>query len=90
MVPTLTVVTPGEDTVLECAVDANPFETGMISWSRQGFNFNSSRISVKNGNGSSILMIHNVTREDVGEFVCRARNNLGETNVTAGLLVERK
>ena len=62
-VPTLVVVAAGDDAVLECAADANPLPSDLVTWSRQGFNFASSRVSVMAGNGSSLLTVHNITSE---------------------------
>ena len=89
-VPTVVAAALGEDAVLECTADANPLSRDTVTWSRSGFDFSSGRVSRTAGNGSSVLTIRNVTREDAGLFLCRANNGIGMVNASAALLVERE
>ena len=89
-VPSTVVVAPGGEAVLDCTADANPLPADLVSWGRENFHFDSSRVTVTSGNGSSVLVIRNVTSEDAGQFLCRAHNDIGQVNATATLLVERE
>ncbi|XP_043190544.1 nephrin-like isoform X2 [Amphibalanus amphitrite] len=84
----VSMVSTGEDAVLECSADANPAAPGMISWHREGFNLASDRVSTFTRNGTSYLTVHNATKEDIGEFLCRADNGVGQATATAALLVK--
>ncbi|KAF0313813.1 Titin [Amphibalanus amphitrite] len=86
----ISMVYPGEDGVIRCSVNANPMEDYMISWHREGFNLASDRVSTFTRNGTSYLTVHNATKEDIGEFLCRADNGVGQATATAALLVKRK
>ncbi|XP_037082277.1 nephrin-like isoform X2 [Pollicipes pollicipes] len=87
-VSTVSMVSPGEDGVLECVADANPTTADMITWHRDDFDFSDSRVTMFYGNGSSYLTVRNATREDIGEFLCRVDNGVGKVTATARLLVK--
>ncbi|XP_037084807.1 synaptogenesis protein syg-2-like isoform X2 [Pollicipes pollicipes] len=84
----VSLVSPGDDGVLECAADANPSTADMITWHRAGFNLSSNRSKMFYSNGTSYLTLYNVTKEDIGEFQCRANNAIGEASTIARLLVK--
>ena len=88
--PGVSLVSPGEDGVLTCSVDANPITENTLSWHRDSFDWASSRVSVFSRNGTSYLTVHNVTKEDTGQFQCRADNGVGQAAATAALLVKRE
>ncbi|XP_037078243.1 nephrin-like [Pollicipes pollicipes] len=67
-ISTIVMVPSGGEAVLTCSADGNPFTSDMITWQRNHFNFSSSRVNIANVNGSSILTLYNVTKEDIGEF----------------------
>ena len=83
-------MSPGEDGVLKCSVDANPITETTLSWHRDSFDLASSRVSVFSRNGTSYLTVHNATRQDSGQFQCRADNGVGQAAATATLLVKRE
>ncbi|XP_037082293.1 nephrin-like isoform X2 [Pollicipes pollicipes] len=86
----VSIVSSGEEGTVVCRVDANPFTDAMITWHRDLFNFNSSRVTIFSRNGTSYLTIRNVTREDIGEFHCRINNGIGEAAAAARLVVKHE
>ena len=86
----VSMVLPGEDGILKCSVDANPIDDEMITWYREGFDLSSGRVSTFTRNGTSYLTVHNATKEDIGQFQCRADNGVGQATATAALLVKRE
>ena len=65
--------------ILECHFKGNPLPP-VVKWSRAGYNM--SRPIEEMSPGWSKLIVHNVTKEDSGSFVCEATNGIG-TAVTA-------
>lgn len=85
MATELAVVDQGSNAFLECQVDANPVSNDVIRWQRANFDMGRTRQSVENGR--SYLIIHNVTREDSGIFLCVADNGIGNEATRASILL---
>ncbi|XP_074653019.1 nephrin-like [Tubulanus polymorphus] len=76
----------GADAIFECAVDANPKNDKMISWSREGFD--TSRMSViQSDEGKSVMKLTKVTKADSGEFLCTVTNGIGKAHVKEAELI---
>lgn len=85
------MVNEGDNAELECTVDGYPLGTEHVMWKRGGGFPMEARTSFQFHNATSVLVVLNVTKEDMGSFQCVVDNGIGnETSVPAFLVVKRK
>ena len=69
-----------------CVVAANP--TASITWRKDGNRLGTrGNVVIVTSDDGSELVLTNVSRRDAGAYVCRARNNVGRSTVSATLEV---
>ena len=87
------MVAPSDQTVIapsnvkwRCVVRANPPAT--IVWRKDGKRIaEGSNVDVVETDDGSELMLANVSRQNAGEYECRAKNSVGKSSATATLEV---
>lgn len=85
------IVNAKEDATLSCTVHANPLDENTITWKRDDFpNFSERTSIVYDKNGTSYLKISQVTREDLGNFQCKADNGIGNSTVRNVMLIIKR
>ncbi|XP_036959999.1 basement membrane-specific heparan sulfate proteoglycan core protein isoform X7 [Acanthopagrus latus] len=77
----LMIVVEGQNAVLRC--DAHGFPSPIITWSKLR-----SPLPWRHTVVNNTLVLPNVGRQDSGEYICSATNNMGTTEVTIMLDVE--
>ncbi|XP_073326188.1 basement membrane-specific heparan sulfate proteoglycan core protein [Pagrus major] len=77
----LMIVVEGQTTMLRC--DAHGFPSPIITWSKLR-----SPLPWRHKVVNNTLVLPNVGRQDSGEYICSATNNMGTTEVTIMLDVE--
>lgn len=83
------VAKEGSKYQFECKVEGNPLPT--VQWFKNYENIdNSPDFSITYNNGEAILKFEEVFLEDKSEYTCKASNELGTSQTTASLSVERK
>ncbi|XP_069554256.1 obscurin-like protein 1a [Brachyistius frenatus] len=82
------VVAPsGTDATLKCQIGGDPRPD--VIWERKNVQILSEgRYKLSEEGKSYLLTITGVTQQDVGQYICKARNSIGETYAAASLKVE--
>ena len=81
--------TEGDTVRFQCAIDAEPVP--FLTWYHKGQElFSSGRVTVDLEKQTTSVTIKDVTPDDAGEYLCRAKNPLGESSVKTVLRVRRK
>ncbi|XP_039998072.1 obscurin-like protein 1a [Xiphias gladius] len=77
----------GTDATLRCQIDGDPHPD--VIWERKNVQILSEgRYKLSEEGKAYLLTITGVTQEDVGQYICKARNSIGETYAAASLKVE--
>lgn len=77
----------GSDATLRCLIDGDP-RPGVI-WERKNVQLASGGRYVLSEDGKAYLLtIAGVTVQDAGQYICKAKNSIGETYAAASLKVE--
>lgn len=77
----------GSDATLRCLIDGDPRPD--VIWERKNVQITSGGHYMLSEDGKSYLLtITEVTMQDAGQYICKAKNNIGETYAAASLKVE--
>lgn len=77
----------GSDATLRCLIDGDPRPD--VIWERKNVQIASGGHYTLSEEGKSYLLtITEVTMQDAGQYICKAKNNIGETYAAASLKVE--
>ncbi|KAM3857112.1 obscurin-like protein 1a [Diretmus argenteus] len=77
----------GTDATLKCQIGGDPRPD--VVWERKNVQISSEgRYKISEEGKSYLLTIAGVTPQDVGQYICKARNSIGETCAAASLKVE--
>lgn len=77
----------GSDATLRCLIDGDPRPD--VIWERKNVQITSGGHYTLSEDGKSYLLtITEVTTQDAGQYICKAKNNIGETYAAASLKVE--
>lgn len=87
--PRPVVVRSGADATLKCQIGGDPQPD--VVWERKNVPILSEgRYSISQEGKAYFLHISNVTAEDSGQYICKAKNTVGETYAAAALKVEHE
>ncbi|RZF33955.1 hypothetical protein LSTR_LSTR010438 [Laodelphax striatellus] len=85
------IVGEGEDGEFWCQVEGNPLSAENISWRRDKKPDIGSRMETFFRNSTSTMLLHAVTKDDIGPFNCVVGNGLGNhTSKSTYLVVKHK
>lgn len=85
------MVSPESDGELWCQVEGNPLSEDHVTWKWSNPQNLDQRTEMFFRNNTSHLVIHSVTKDDIGTFQCVANNGLGNQSIKdAFLIVKRK
>uniref|UniRef100_A0A3Q2PPE8 Obscurin like cytoskeletal adaptor 1a n=1 Tax=Fundulus heteroclitus TaxID=8078 RepID=A0A3Q2PPE8_FUNHE len=77
----------GTDAILRCQIGGDPRPN--VIWERKNVQILSEgRYKISEEGKAYLLTIARVTQEDAGQYICKARNSIGETYAAASLKVE--
>nr|XP_020476185.1 obscurin-like protein 1 [Monopterus albus] len=77
----------GTDATLRCQIDGDPHPD--VIWERKNVQiFSEGRYKISEEGKAHMLVITRVTQQDAGQYICKARNSIGETYAAATLKVE--
>ncbi|MEQ2247435.1 hypothetical protein ILYODFUR_009372 [Ilyodon furcidens] len=77
----------GTDATLRCQIDGDPRPD--VIWERKNvLILSEQRYKISEEGKVYLLTITGVTQEDAGQYICKARNSIGETYAAASLKVE--
>lgn len=77
----------GSDATLRCLIDGDPRPD--VIWERKNIQIVSGGRYVLSEEGKAyLLVIAGVTAQDAGQYICKAKNSIGETYAAASLKVE--
>lgn len=77
----------GTDATLRCQIDGDPRPD--VIWERKNLQVSSEgRYKLSEDGKAYLLTISGVTAQDAGQYVCKAKNSIGETYAAASLKVE--
>uniref|UniRef100_A0A3Q2CXD4 Ig-like domain-containing protein n=1 Tax=Cyprinodon variegatus TaxID=28743 RepID=A0A3Q2CXD4_CYPVA len=77
----------GTDVTLRCQIGGDPPPD--VIWEHKNFQIISEgRYKISEEGKTYLLNISRVTQEDAGQYICKARNSIGETYAAASLKVE--
>lgn len=87
--PRPVVVRSGADATLKCQIGGDPQPD--VVWERKNVPiFSEGRYSISQEGKAYFLHISNVCAEDSGQYICKAKNTVGETCAAATLKVEHE
>lgn len=75
------VYPPGNEAKLFCEIDGSPIGDEFVTWQKVGSNQEPGRYSTSFVNRTSYLHIEHPSQQDVGEYLCKVNNGIG--NVTS-------
>ncbi|XP_012226439.1 nephrin isoform X3 [Linepithema humile] len=75
------VYPPGIEAKLFCEIDGSPIGDEFVTWQKVGSNLEPGRYSTSFVNRTSYLHIERPSQQDVGEYLCKVNNGIG--NVTS-------
>ncbi|XP_055022481.1 obscurin-like protein 1a [Boleophthalmus pectinirostris] len=79
----------GSDATLRCQIGGDPRPD--VIWERKNIQiFSEGRYKLSEDGKAFLLTISSVTPEDAGQYICKAKNNVGETYAAATLKVEEQ
>ncbi|XP_068165521.1 obscurin-like protein 1a [Antennarius striatus] len=77
----------GTDATLRCQIDGDPRPD--VIWERKNVQISSEgRYKLSEEGKAYLLMITGVSLQDAGQYICKAKNSIGETYAAASLKVE--